>query len=122
MAQGKIGRPKNKQTKPLIFERVRGRVERTVSMSPKTADDLDRYIAWAAGQVGATEDEAMTLTIDQALGLWFQRDQLFRESLEDKTESGSGGAPKASSPSSSPAAPKPGLLASSTPSRPGAPS
>lgn len=88
MQPAKIGRPKKEQTKPLIFERVRSRTVRQVSMSAKTAEDLTRYVTWAASEVGADEDEALTLTLDQALGQFFQRDRLFQESLDDKTEGG----------------------------------
>jgi hypothetical protein len=97
MSQAKIGRPKKEQTKPLIFERIRSRVTRPVSMSAKTGEDLDRYVAWAAGQVGAKEEEALALTMDQALGQFFQRDKLFQDRLDDKTErgNGSGGKPSA---------------------------
>jgi len=93
MSQGKIGRPgKKEQTRPLIFERVRSRVTREVSMSAKTGVNLDRYIKWAAEAVGADEEEALLLTIDQALEQFFQRDKLFQESLslDEKTEGGSG--------------------------------
>ena len=86
MSQVRTGRPKKEQTKPLIFERIRSKVSREVSMSAKTAEDLAKYVAWAAAEVGAEEDEALTLTIDQALAQFFQRDRLFQESLEDKTE------------------------------------
>jgi hypothetical protein len=37
-------------------------------MSAKTADDLGRYVAWAAAAASADEQDAMTLTMDQALG------------------------------------------------------
>lgn len=91
MAQGKTGRPgKKEQTRPMIYERARSRVARQVSMSAKTAENLDRYVMWAAEEVGAEKDEAMLLTVDQALEQFFQRDKLFQDSLEDKTESGNG--------------------------------
>ncbi len=121
MSEKKRGRPKKQQqTKPLIFERSHGRVERTVSMSPYTAAQLDRYVAWAAAEVGAQEDEAMMLTIDQALTSWFRRDQLFRKCAEDKTETGTCSAPIAR-PASPPALPKPSLPPPPVPSRPGVP-
>jgi len=82
----KVGRPKKEQTKPLIFEHARSRVTRPVSMSAKTAEDLSRYIAWAATTADADEQDAMTLTMDQALGQFFQRDKLFQESGDDDTE------------------------------------
>ena len=100
MAQAKQGRPKKEQTKPLIFERIRSKVSRALSMSAKTSEDLDRYVTWAAAEVGAEEDEALTLTIDQAIAQFLQRDKLFQESQDDRTESGSSkeGKPPASSP------------------------
>jgi hypothetical protein len=83
----KKGRPeKPAQTRPLIFERARSRVTRPVSMSAKTADDLARYVAWAANTVGADEDEAMTLTLDQAIGQFLQRDKLFQDSLKERPD------------------------------------
>jgi len=91
MAQGKIGRPgKKEQTRPMIYERARSRVTRQLSMSAKTAENLDRYVMWAAAEVGAEEDEALVLTVDQALEQFFQRDKLFQDSLEDKTAAGNG--------------------------------
>lgn len=101
MAQAKQGRPKKEQTKPLIFERIRSRVSRPVSMSAKTSEDLDRYVTWAAAEVGAEEDEALTLTIDQALAQFFQRDRLFQESLEGGGASDS--RPPTTNPTPSPA-------------------
>jgi hypothetical protein len=103
MSQGKIGRPgKKDQTRPLIFERVRSRVTRQVSMSAKTGEDLDRYIMWAAAAVGADEEEAMLLTMDKALTQFFQRDKLFQESVDGKKKDGSGSSagPTAASPAS----------------------
>ncbi len=82
----KVGRPKKEQTKPLIFEHARSRVTRPVTMSAKTAADLSRYVAWAAATATADEQDAMTLTMDQALGQFFQRDKLFKESGDDDTE------------------------------------
>ena len=76
--------------RPLIFERVRSRVMRQVSMSAKTNKDLDRYVTWAAGQVGADKEEAVLLTIDQALGRFFGSDKLFHDVLYDRTQRGSG--------------------------------
>ena len=97
MSQSKIGRPgKKEQTRPMIYERARSRVARQVSMSAKTAENLDRYVMWAAAEVGAEEDEALVLTVDQALEQFFQRDKLFQDSLEDKTEAGNGKATGAS--------------------------
>ena len=91
MSQSKIGRPgKKEQTRPMIYERARSRVARQVSMSAKTAENLDRYVMWAAAEVGAEQDEALVLTVDQALEQFFQRDKLFQDSLEDKTEAGNG--------------------------------
>lgn len=120
MSHGKTGRPKKQQTRPLIFERTHGRVERTINMSPKTAADLDRYVGWAAAQVGAKVEEALTLTADQAFALWFQRDQLFQESLEDRTESGREAAAKPPVAGGPPAAAaKPSLPASLPPPRAG---
>lgn len=86
----KIGRPKKEQTRPLIFEHARSRVTRQVTMSAKTADDLGRYVAWAAAAADADEQDAMTLTMDQALGQFLQRDKLFKESTEDRTDAGGG--------------------------------
>jgi len=75
------GRRKQEQTVPLIFERVRSRVTREVSMPAKTAEDLGRYIEWACKAVGAESDEAMTLVMEHALGQFFQRDRLFQDEL-----------------------------------------
>ncbi len=116
MAQDKGGRPKRQQTQPYIFERTRGRVERTISMSPKTAADLDRYVKWAAEMAGAKEEEAMTLASDHAFNLLFARDQLFRESADDKTDSrgtATSQVPGPSTPAAKPSLPPP------TPSRSG---
>jgi len=55
-------------------------------MSAKTADDLGRYVAWAAAAADADEQDAMTLTMDRALGQFFQRDKLFKERGEDRTD------------------------------------
>ena len=83
------GRPKKfQQSRPLIFQRVRSKVTTPIPMSAGTAETLKRYVAWAAGQEGADEDEALILTVDQALGEFFKRDKLFMESLEDKTNPG----------------------------------
>jgi hypothetical protein len=91
MSQSKIGRPgKKEQTRPMIYERARSRVTRQVSMSAKTAENLDRYVMWAAAEVGAEQDEALVLTIDQALEQLFQRDKLFQDNLGGKTKMGSG--------------------------------
>ncbi len=87
----KVGRPKKEQTKPLIFEHARSRVTRPVTRSAKTAADLSRYIAWAAATANADEQDAMTLTMDQALGQFFQRDKLFKESGDDDTETTAAG-------------------------------
>ena len=77
MSQCKIGRPgKKEQTRPMIYERARRRVTRQVSMSAKTAENLDRYVMWAAAEVGAEQDEALVLTVDQAM------DQFFGDLLE----------------------------------------
>ena len=90
MSQGsKTGRPKRKHMRPLIFERVRSRVTRQVRMSAKTNKDLDLYVTWASAQVGANKEEAVLLTIDQALGRFFQRDKLFHGVLHNKTRTGS---------------------------------
>ena len=98
----KLGRPsKKEQSRPLIFARVRSRVSRQVSMSAKTATTLDRYVKWAAAAVGADEDEALTLTMDQAIEDFAKRDKLFQESLEDPTETGSATHP------TQPSAPRP---------------
>ncbi len=109
MAQDKGGRPKRQQTQPYIFERTRGRVERTISMSPKTAADLDRYVKWAAELAGAKEEEAMTLASDHAFNLLFARDHLFRESAEDKTDSRGAATIKVAGPSTSAPPAKPSL-------------
>ena len=105
----KVGRPKKAQTKPLIFEHARSRVTRQVSMSAKTADDLSRYVAWAAGAAGADEQDAMTLTMDQALGQFFQRDKLFKESANDQTDAGAVTSPNSLTPSAPPPAAKAAL-------------
>lgn len=104
MPTNKKGRPKQEQTKPIIFERFRSRVTRPLSMSAKTAADLDRYIEWACAEVGAEASEALTLVLDQALAQLFQRDKLFQEALK-QTEVASAG--KAATASSSGAAPQP---------------
>ncbi len=80
------GRRKQEQTVPLIFERVRSRVTREVSMPAKTAHDLARYMEWACQAVGADRDEAMTLIMEQALGQFFQRDRLFQEVVKARPE------------------------------------
>jgi hypothetical protein len=121
----KVGRPKKEQTKPLIFEHARSRVTRQVSMSAKTADDLSRYVAWAAGAAGADEQDAMTLTMDQALGQFFQRDKLFKDLDDDNTDAGgatTGNATKSVSSSSPPPTAKATTPAASPQSRPGVPS
>jgi hypothetical protein len=74
------------QTVPLIFEKVRSRVTREVSMPAKTGDDLDRYIEWASKAVGADPDEAMTLVMEHALGQFFARDRLFQEVLRTRDD------------------------------------
>jgi hypothetical protein len=108
MSTNKKGRPKQEQTKPLIFERFRSRVTRALSMSAKTAADLDRYIVWACSEVGADANEALTLVLDQALSQLFQRDKLFQEALKEREE-GEGGkkvaATSAATPSSTMAPP-----------------
>ena len=71
-----VRRPKNLHTKPLIFRHAEIRVHREVGMPCETAEALDRYVAWAAEKVGADVQEAMTLTMDQALRRFFQRDKL----------------------------------------------
>jgi hypothetical protein len=121
----KIGRPKKEQTKPLIFEHARSRVTRQVSISAKTADDLGRYIAWAAAAAGADEQDAMTLTMDQALGQFFQRDKLFKELVEDKTDAGGSNVESAIKSAAPPAAPvgaKTSVPTTRPPTRPGVPS
>ncbi|MGD0839135.1 MAG: hypothetical protein ABSB49_21070 [Polyangia bacterium] len=75
------GRNKQEQTVPLIFQRVRSRVTREVSMPAKTGEELARYIKWACEAVGADQDEAMILVMEQALGQFFARDRLFQEAL-----------------------------------------
>jgi hypothetical protein len=121
----KIGRPKKEQTKPLIFEHARSRVTRQVSMSAKTADDLGRYVAWAAAAADADEQDAMTLTMDQALGQFFQRDKLFKEVVDDRTDAGGArteGATKSSAPPSPPVGTKTSVPTTPPPTRPGVPS
>ena len=87
MDQSKNGRPKMKeQTRPLIFEKVRSRVTREVSMPAKTADDLARYIEWASEAIGADPDEAMTLVMEHALGQFFARDRLFQDVLRARDD------------------------------------
>ncbi len=85
------GRRKQEQTGPLIFERVRSRVTREVSMPAKTAHDLARYMEWACQAVGADRDEAMILIMEQALGQFFQRDRLFQEVVKARPEANKGG-------------------------------
>jgi hypothetical protein len=82
-----IGRPKRKQTWPLIFERVRSRVRRRVSMSAKPGMNIDRYIEWASAEIGADEAGASFLTIDQGLERSVRRNKQFQDSLDGKTES-----------------------------------
>ncbi len=86
MSTNKKGRPKQEQTKPLIFERFRSRLTRPLSMSAKTAADLDRFIERASSEVGADADEALTLVLDQALSQLFQRDKLFQQALKEMGE------------------------------------
>ena len=88
MADKTRGRPKNDQTRPLIFQRARTRVVREIPISAKVAATLDRYVEWAALQVNADKEETLTVTIEQALELLFKKDRLFRESIEDSTEPG----------------------------------
>lgn len=53
MLQGKRGRPaKREKTRPLIFERLRSRVRRPVTMSARTAEDLDRRVFSVPGVPG----------------------------------------------------------------------
>ncbi len=75
----KGGRPKKSQTRPLIFERARSRVTRSLPMSAKTADELEAYVTWAAGMEGADQDEAMLITLDQAIAQFLAKDQLWLE-------------------------------------------
>jgi len=89
MAERKLGRPKKEQSRPLIFQRVRSRVSRQVTMSANTAETLNQYLEWAISEVDADKDEAMTLTMDQALQQFFARDWLFQKSLESGRASGS---------------------------------
>ena len=121
----KIGRPKKEQTKPLIFEHVRSRVTRQVSMSAKTADDLGRYVVWAAAAADADEQDAMTLTMDHALGQFFQRDKLFKEVGEDRTDAGGANVESANKSAASPTPPvgvKTSVPTTPPPARPGVPS
>ncbi len=121
----KIGRPKKAQTKPLIFEHARSRVTRQVSMSAKTADDLGRYVAWAAAAAGAAEQDAMTLTMDQALGQFFQRDKLFKDLGDDRTDAGGANVESAIKSTALPSPPvgtKASAPATLPPARPGVPS
>jgi hypothetical protein len=46
-------------------------------MSAKTADELDAYVTWAAGMEGADQDEAMLITLDQAIAQFLGKDQLW---------------------------------------------
>lgn len=119
----KTGRPKKEQTKPLIFEHARSRVTREVTMSAKTADDLGRYVAWAAAAADADEQDAMTLTMDQALGQFFQRDKLFKEVGDDKTDAGAARGESVAKPAASSSPPpvaRPMPPATFPPPRPGA--
>jgi len=86
--QSKGRHKKVQQSRPLIFQRVRSKVTTPIPMSAGTAETLKRYVAWAAGQEGADEDEALILTADQAFGEFFKKDKLFMESLDDKTNPG----------------------------------
>ena len=70
--------PRKLPTRPLIFKHAPVRVHREVGMPSQTAFLLDRYVAWAAEKAGADVQEAMTLTMDQALRRFFQRDKLFK--------------------------------------------
>jgi hypothetical protein len=104
MDESKTGRPKMKeQTRPLIFEKVRSRVTREVSMPAKIGEDLDRYIKWACKEVGADPDEAMTLVMEHALGQFFARDKLFQERGRDDEDRTKGSTPP-STPGAKPAA------------------
>ena len=98
MDESKNGRPKMKeQTRPLIFEKVRSRVTREVSMPAKIGEDLDRYIKWACKEVGADPDEAMTLVMEHALGQFFARDKLFQARGRDDEDRTKGSPPPVSS-------------------------
>jgi hypothetical protein len=59
-------------------------------MSAKTGRLLDQYVEWAAGSSGADKGEVMILTLDMALGEFFAKDALFKESLAEGGK-GSGG-------------------------------
>jgi len=121
----KVGRPKKEQTKPLIFEHARSRVTRQVSMSAKTADDLSRYVTWAAAAADADEQDAMTLTLDHALGQFFQRDKLFKEVVDDRTDAGGANVEsdnKSAAPATPPVGAKASAPATQPPARPGVPS
>ncbi len=88
MVEKNKGRPKTEQNRPLIFQRGHTRVVREIPISSRTAEMLDRYVAWAALQVDADKEETLTLTIEQGLELLFKKDRLFQESIEDSTETG----------------------------------
>jgi hypothetical protein len=94
-------------------------------MSAKTADELGRYIAWAAAAADADEQDAMTLTMDQALGQFFQRDKLFKEVVDDRTDAGGARTESANKSAASPSPPvgtKANEPAALPPSRSGVPS
>ena len=94
-------------------------------MSAKTADDLGRYVVWAAAAADADEQDAMTLTMDHALGQFFQRDKLFKEVVDDRTDAGGANvesAIKSVAPPSPPVGTKASAPATLPPARPGVPS
>jgi len=88
--KGAKGSRSKEPSGPRIFERIGSRAERTVAMSAKTGRLLDQYVEWAAESSGADKGEVMILTLDMALGEFFAKDALFKESLAEGGK-GSGG-------------------------------
>jgi hypothetical protein len=67
------------QLRPLIVSAARSRVTEEVTMSAATSRDLARYVRWAAKEARLTQDEAMTLTLDRAIGDLFKRDEAWQQ-------------------------------------------
>jgi hypothetical protein len=91
MAKNGKGRPrKTGQTKPLIFDTIRSRVTRQLTMSAKTAQLLQNYVEWAAEYAEEAKEDAEILLLDKALGQFIERDVLFQEHLEEELQEGEG--------------------------------
>jgi hypothetical protein len=83
IGSGETGKRKKRvkrepQWQPLIVSAARTRVTMEVAMSAPMSRELRRYIKWAAKEARLTEDEAMVLTLDRAIGDLLRRDELWQ--------------------------------------------